>query len=95
VKQNKYTYMGRFSLQGVLAQAKNGDKLFWEEKFHAANGKAPNMLLRCLGFFFLEGGGWGDSIRERRTTFAKAYGIKARCYGEHVGEHIGNLIKTH
>jgi hypothetical protein len=27
-------------LQGVLAQAKNGDKLFWEEKFHAANGKA-------------------------------------------------------
>jgi hypothetical protein len=30
-------------------------------------------------------------IVERRTTFAKAYGIKARCYGEHVGEHIGNL----
>jgi hypothetical protein len=28
---------------------------------------------------------------ERRTTFAKAYGIKLRCYGEHVGEHIGNL----
>jgi hypothetical protein len=27
------------SLQGVLAQAKNGDKLFWEEKFHAANEK--------------------------------------------------------
>jgi hypothetical protein len=29
------------SLQGVLlAQAKKGDELFWEEKFHAANGKA-------------------------------------------------------
>ncbi len=24
-------------------------------------------------------------------TFAKAYGIKVRCYGEHVQEHIGNL----
>jgi hypothetical protein len=24
-------------------------------------------------------------------TFAKAYGIKVRCYGEHVGEHIGNF----
>jgi hypothetical protein len=30
-------------------------------------------------------------IGERRTTFAKAYGIKVRWYGEHVGEHIGNL----
>jgi len=30
-------------------------------------------------------------IGERRTTFAKAYGIKVRCYGEHVEEHIGNL----
>jgi hypothetical protein len=32
---------------------------------------------------------------ERRTKFAKAYGIKLRCYGEHVGEHIGNLMRTH
>jgi len=33
-----------------------------------------------------------------RTTFAKAYGIKVRCYGEHVGEHFGNLrniLRTH
>jgi hypothetical protein len=30
-------------------------------------------------------------IGERRTTFAKAYGIKARCYGQHVGEQIGSL----
>ncbi len=31
-------------------------------------------------------------IGERRTTFAKAYGIKVRCLnGEHVGEHILNL----
>jgi len=34
-------------------------------------------------------------IGERRTTFAKAYGIKVRCYEEHVGEHIGNLKGTH
>ncbi len=34
---------------------------------------------------------WPSSIGERRTTFAKAYGIKVRCYGENVGEHIGNL----
>jgi hypothetical protein len=27
--------------------------------------------------------------------FAKAYGIKVRCYGEHVGEHIENLTGTH
>jgi hypothetical protein len=30
-------------------------------------------------------------IGERRTTFAKAYGIKVRCYGKNVGEHIGNV----
>jgi len=29
-------------------------------------------------------------LGERRTTFAKAYGIKVRRYGEHVGEHSGN-----
>jgi hypothetical protein len=29
---------------GVLAPAKNGDKQFWNKKFHAANGKVqvPN-----------------------------------------------------
>jgi hypothetical protein len=34
---------------------------------------------------------WPTYIGERKTTFAKAYEIKVRCYGEHVGEHIGNL----
>jgi hypothetical protein len=34
---------------------------------------------------------WLTYISERTTTFAKAYPIKSRCYGEHVGEHIGNL----
>ncbi len=30
-------------------------------------------------------------IGERMTTFAKAYAIKVRGYGENVGQHIGNL----
>jgi len=35
-------------------------------------------------------------IGERRIiTSGKAYGIKVRCYGEHVGEHIENLMGTH
>jgi hypothetical protein len=37
-------------------------------------------------------------IGERRTIFAKAYGMKVRClYGGHVGEHIvnlGNILAT-
>jgi len=33
---------------------------------------------------------WLRYIGERRTIFAKAYGRKVRCCGEHVGEHIGN-----
>jgi hypothetical protein len=41
------------SLQGVLlAEAKNGDELFWEEeKFHAANGKALACPQGPLHFF--------------------------------------------
>ncbi len=41
---------------------------------------------------------WPTYIGERRTTFAKAYGIKVTCYGEHVGEYIeslGNILKTY
>jgi len=35
---------------------------------------------------------WLTYIGERRKTFAETYGIKVRCYGEHVGElHNGNL----
>jgi hypothetical protein len=35
---------------------------------------------------------WPAYIGERKTIFAKAYGMKVRCfYGEHVGEHIVNL----
>jgi hypothetical protein len=45
---------------------------------------------------------WHAYIGESRTTFAKAYGIKVRCYGEHVGnlmgthgELKGNIVGTH
>jgi hypothetical protein len=34
---------------------------------------------------------WPSSIGEWSTTFAKEYGIKVSCYGEHVGELIENL----
>jgi hypothetical protein len=33
---------------------------------------------------------WPTYIGERRTTIVKAFGLNLR-YGEHVGEHIGNL----
>jgi len=68
---------------------------FGKRNFMEPMGRPQACTSRCLVFFFLSSGGRGDSILERRTTFAKAYGIKARCYGEHVGEHIGNLIRTH
>jgi len=38
---------------------------------------------------------WFIYIVESMITFAKAYGIKVRCYGKHVGEYIGNLMGTH
>jgi hypothetical protein len=34
---------------------------------------------------------WFTYICKWRRTYAKAYGIKVRCYGENVGDHIGNL----
>jgi len=41
------------SLQGVLAHAKNGDEVFWKEKFHATNGKAQACTQGALFFFLL------------------------------------------
>ncbi len=55
------------SLQGVLGQAKNGDQVFWEEKFHAANGKAQ-ACIQGFSFYVLEGGG-GRRERERERDF--------------------------
>jgi hypothetical protein len=44
-----------------------------------------------MGKFLL----WPIYIGERRTTFAKAYGIKQRCYWERVEEHSENMMRTH
>jgi hypothetical protein len=44
-------------LQWVLAWARNGDELFWEEKFHAANGKAQACTQGDLHFFLFKFGG--------------------------------------
>jgi hypothetical protein len=33
--------------------AKNGDKLYWEKKFHAINGKAQTCIQGALFFFLL------------------------------------------
>jgi hypothetical protein len=46
-------------LQWVLAWAKNGDELFWEEKFHAATGKAQACTQDDLHFFLLKQGAKG------------------------------------
>jgi hypothetical protein len=41
-----------------FAQAKNGDKQFWKQKFYATNEKAQHTLMRGPIFFrFMEGGG--------------------------------------
>jgi hypothetical protein len=37
---------------------------------------------------------WPNYIGARRRTCAKTYGIKVRCYGEHVEEYIENLMET-
>jgi hypothetical protein len=47
------------SLQAVSAWAKNGDKFFWKEQFHAANGKAQACTQGAL-FYLI--GGWEDSF---------------------------------
>ncbi len=54
-------------MQGVLAQAKNGDEL-WEDKFHAANGKPQACHQSALLFFLLSFGG-GEEARERVKDF--------------------------
>ncbi len=70
VHQTSHTNLGSFhymgtshnmfgcSLQGVLTQVKNDDKLSCEEKFHATNWKAQ-ACTRALLFFLLSFGGWG------------------------------------
>jgi len=55
------------SLQGALAQAKISEELLWEEKFHAANGKAPSCTHGGLPFLLFSFGGRG--VGEERFFF--------------------------
>jgi hypothetical protein len=62
MKQNKYPQFIKevgCSLRAILARAKNGDKLFGKEKFHAANGKAQACTQAALLFLI---GWWEDSF---------------------------------
>jgi hypothetical protein len=51
-------YVGWHSIgcKGLLGHAKNSDKLVWEEKFHAANGKAQASTQGAFLFFLLSFG---------------------------------------
>jgi len=49
----------KLNLRGGKGQAKNNDKFFWEEKFHAANGKAQAHTKCALHFFLLSLGAGG------------------------------------
>ncbi len=47
------------ALMGILVQVENGDKQFWNEKIHAANGKAQHALkVSWFYFSFKFWGGW-------------------------------------
>jgi hypothetical protein len=41
----------KVGLVRCIAQAKNGGELFWEQKFHAANGNAQPRTQAALHFF--------------------------------------------
>jgi hypothetical protein len=46
-------------LQGVLAQATNGEEHIWEDKFLETNGKAQACIQGASFFFLLNLGGGG------------------------------------
>jgi len=58
-----------------------------EQQLYGSKGEAPGLIIRAYnncspnhpGPVFLRASGRGR------------YGIKVRCYGEYVGEYIGNL----
>jgi len=82
--------------RGISPRPKMVTNSFGKRNFMQPMGRPQACTQGALFLFPLKVmGGGGNSISQRRTTFAKAYGIKVRCYGEHVGEHIGNLIRTH
>ncbi len=65
--------MGCF-LQGALAHAKNGDEVFWEEKFHATNGKAQTCTQGAFFFSFYVLG-WGGKIFFHSFRLPKVFAL--------------------
>ncbi len=57
------------------------------ETMEAPQNKSFYEKMECLMF-------WPSYVHERGRTLGKTYGIKARCYWDHLGEHIGNLMRT-
>jgi hypothetical protein len=47
---------------GLLVKVENGDKQFWEQNFHAANGK-PQHALKVPCYFLLSFGAAGVKMR--------------------------------
>ncbi len=64
-----------------------GNESIWSIKKNGTMEVSQNRMFYFEVIEFLPFG--PPSIDERRTTFV--YGIKVSWYGEHVGEHIGNL----
>jgi hypothetical protein len=73
---------------------------FFEDFFHKLFGGRSGPLSPAEYYSQIYGGSpkiEGSILKyrvKRRTTFAKAYGTKVRCYGKHVGQHNGNLKGT-
>jgi hypothetical protein len=66
----------------------------WLACHHKKNLKAWWLLkIECSiweNMFYSSPLNWPIFIGKRRTTFAKSYHIKLRCYWEHIREQIGN-----
>jgi hypothetical protein len=55
-----------------LAQAKNGDRQFWKQKFHAPNETAQHALTRGPVFFFV-GRNPAYQLRIKPSPFSPTY----------------------
>jgi hypothetical protein len=65
-KQKNYIIIGRVLFARGISQAKNSDWLFWEEKIHAADGKAQACTQGALLFFLL-------SLGEEGVDFSSVF----------------------
>ncbi len=78
-------------MQGVLAQAKNGEELFSEDKFHTANGKAQACTQGALHFFLLSFGEDIFSFSPGSQSVPTMFLSSSQCVPQHV-LHISALL---